>query len=95
MLSLVNRRYFLSCLFPAISALAMAQHAAVSSSGKVKVCAENVSTVKCPLGHASCRMIDGNLVVGNGDETYPNWAQVPKSKLLMCDECHVLFAEMN
>lgn len=93
---MIHRRSFVTGILAALlTHKAVPQKAAVTPEGKVKVCPPNVSTVTCPQGHQTCRKIDAAIVVGNGDTNYPNWAQVPNSKLLMCETCSVLFAEMS
>lgn len=89
-LSGLRRRAFLSNLLVGIPALAAAQTGIVEK-GKAVIC--DGSSVKCPLGHESCREIDAPIAVGNGNFEYPEVGQLHAFKMLRCQVCGVLFSE--
>lgn len=74
-----------------LTPFAMAQDA-ITSGGVAKVCSGR--SVKCPLGHETCRQIDASIIVGNGNRDAPDWGQLATTKMLRCETCGVLFAEM-
>lgn len=92
-----NRRNFLGRAFSVLAAFgvgisASGQRAAMQS-GHAVVCDPNVQTVKCPLGHETCREIDATPVVGNNSHDYPSTAQLYDYRMLRCGQCGVLFAD--
>lgn len=89
-----TRRTLLSSLLVGLASLAGAQNSS-KQGGKVVVCGEGVGVTRCPNNHEVCREIDAKLVVGNGDRSNPNWAQVPDYTVLWCQVCHALFAEKS
>lgn len=91
LLSGLSRRAFFSNLLLGIPALALAQKNAVLQKGKAVVC--DGESLKCPLGHDTCREIDAPIVVGNNNRDYPDQAQIFEYKMLRCQVCGVLFSE--
>lgn len=64
---------------------------AILEKGRAKVC--DTEVVKCPLGHETCKKIDAPIAVGNDSYQYPEVAQIQALKLLMCEQCGVLFVK--
>jgi hypothetical protein len=92
LLSSLSRRAFFSNLLLGIPALAVRQ-SAILQKGKAVIC--EGSTVKCPLGHDTCREIDAPIVVGNNNRDYPDSGQLFDTRMLRCQQCGVLFSEKN
>lgn len=87
-----NRRGFLTSLVTALFGTSVAQ-TSITVKGKAVVCSG--SSVKCPLGHETCRYIDAPVAVGNDSYQNPDVAQNRNFKMLWCQQCGALFAEYN
>ena len=83
-----NRRSFLAWAFGLLGASAVAQKA-IMKEGQAVVCESE--SIKCPNGHATCRIINAPLVVGNDRRDYPDMGQLYEYHVLRCDTCRVLF----
>lgn len=83
----MKRRSFIGWLLSAVG-VATAQKAIMEGKNAV-VC--DSDSVKCPNGHASCKVINAPLVVGNDNHSYPEESQLFNYHVLRCDQCKVLF----
>lgn len=92
LLSGLSRRAFLSNLVVGVPALA-ARQTATLQKGKAVVC--EGSSVKCPLGHETCREIDAPLAVGSQSYQNPEVGRLTAFTMLRCQLCGVLFAEKS
>ena len=84
----LTRRSLLSALSALIPASLLGQKA-IMEKGQAVVCAEN--SIQCPNGHATCKVINAPLEVGNDNRNYPESSQLFDYHVLRCDQCHVLF----
>ena len=81
------RRTFLTA-FGMIGTI-FAQKAIMKSDGQAIVCESDA--IKCPLGHATCKVINAPIAIGNDSYQNPDVQQLTNYHLLRCDTCHVLF----
>ena len=86
---MLTRRALVGFLF-GLSGIAVAQKA-IMEGKKAVVC--DGEAVKCPLQHETCRVIDAPLVVGNDRRDYPENSQLFDYRVLVCDQCGILFTQ--
>lgn len=84
----MTRRSFLAYGVGMAGSATFAQQA-IMEGKKAVVC--DSDSVKCPLGHDSCRVIDAPLAIGNDSYQYPDVKQLRDYHVLRCDVCKVLF----
>lgn len=90
----MNRKSFLAYAVGMLAApFVFGQKESVMEGGKAVPC--DNGTMKCPLGHATCREIDMPVAIGNDNYQYPDVQQLREYHLFCCDQCGVLFSKVK